>query len=627
MNLRAITPIAPPASVASGDGPEPWLPGLLQAFLLRAQFVRPQARAMGWRGIRPSLSGGASWTCRILGQPGVYGLLFETEASQAQALRGEFSLHYFPHPDEPRAEMFPLAAATLAQTPDYWDRVRGFPLAPGTSGPFCIGSLSLAAALDGKALTLGLAALSRQRVLALDGVPAPQAPGGFIVPPGGLESDVPAYCLALTFFKTLAATVTHGLGEPPGRLRLRLASGQILACAANGRRAMRSDPHIRRVLLDLDYGRVSADLPRGEGVHRLVWRRGLPPGRMQRQPWYHAHRPEWLLGAGRTAKAGVDRPELLILSGFLGAGKTTLLRRFIEHCLQRDRFVAVIQNEIGEVGLDGKLLDHEYSVLEMDEGCVCCSLAGRLKQGLAQILARFKPDVVVLETSGLANPKNLRGELAELGDLVDCGALVVLVDGANIEETLAHSDVARDQVEAADTLVLNKMDLLSAQDADRVSARLRRLNPRALQLRAQEGGIPFGLICDADPPPAADGAAPLLSRYREPGFTHGAEGPTHGAEGYAAQTVRCGGAVPLALLRAGLERAAAHAFRIKGIVDVGPDVGSDVEREAAPHLVQVVAGRVELTPLAGTGPERSLTCIGQGGLDAACACLRELWPV
>ena len=302
---------------------------------------------------------------------------------------------------------------------------------------------------------------------------------------------------------------------------------------------------------------------------------------MHRQPWFHAHRPEWLHLAGRKAHSSIDRPELLILSGFLGSGKTTLLRRFIEHCLQRDRFVAVIQNEIGEIGLDGKLLDHDYSVVEMDEGCVCCSLAGQLKKGLAQILARFRPDVVVLETSGLANPKNLRGELAELVDLVDCGALAVLVDGANIEETLARSAVARDQIEAADILVVNKMDLLSPEDAARVGRTLREINVRALQLQARDGTIPFGLICDADRPPTAE-VQPLLPRFQE------RPRPSHAAEGYAARTVRCSGAVPLAPLRAGLAEAAAHAFRIKGIVDVGP--------EAAPHLVQVVAGRVELTP-------------------------------
>lgn len=604
MDLRGITPIA------AGDGDDPWLPGLLQAFLLRAQFSRAKSRAMGWRGIRPSLCGGESWTCRILGMPGVYALLFEAEHAEAGQLRGQFSLHYFPHPEEPRAETFPLAAAVLTQTPDYWDQVRGFPLAPGICGPFHIATLRLGAALDGAAFSLGFSALSRQRVLSIDGVPAPEAPGGFVVAPGGLESDVPAYCLALHFFKTLAATVTHGLGEAPERFRLRLASGQVRAYTAGGHWTERSAPGVRRMHLDLAYGQCPPAPRRYEGVDRLVWRLGMPPGRFQRQPWLHAHRPEWLRRAGRKAHTSVDRPELLILSGFLGAGKTTLLRRFIEHCQQRDRFVAVIQNEIGEVGLDGKLLDHESGVVEIDEGCVCCSLAGQLKKGLSQILEHFRPDVVVLETSGLANPKNLLGELGEVADMVNRGATVVVVDGGNIEDALARSAVARDQVEAADVLVLNKTDLFSEADADRLGLRLREINARAVQLRARKGDIPFGLICDTDSV-SAQGKQPLLPRYRESAH------PVHSAEGYAAKTVTCGGTVSLEALREALALAAVHAFRIKGVVDAGP--------EAAPHLVQVVAGRVEVTALANPGPDRCLTCIGQGGLDAACLCLARLW--
>lgn len=604
VDLHDITPIAP------GEGQAPWLPGLLQAFLLRAQFRRAQARAMGWRGIRPSLSGGESWTCRVLGMPGVYGLLFEAEHLGAKDLSGEFSLHYFPHPEEPRAEMFPLAAAVLAQTPDYWDKVRDFPLASGTAGPFQIATLRLCAALDGRSLCLSLSALSRQRVLSLDGVPAPQAPGGFVVAPGGLESDVPAYCLAMHLFKTLASTVTNGLGEAPERFRLRLASDQIRACSTGGHWTERSAPGVQRLRLDLEYGPHSPAQAQAGGVDRLAWRRGLPPGRFQRQPWLHAHRPDWLRQAGRKARASVDRPELLILSGFLGAGKTTLLRRLIEHCLQRDRFVAVIQNEIGEIGLDGKLLDHDASVVEIDEGCVCCSLAGQLKKGLAQVLERFRPDVVVLETSGLANPKNLLGELGEVADVVDRGALVVVVDGANIEDVLAQSAVARDQIEAADVLVVNKADLLSREDATRVGLRIREINARALQIQAHDGDIPFGLICDTEGLSAAHGR-PVLSRYQADRH------PAHAAEGYAARTIHCGGTVASDALREALVQASAHAFRIKGIVDVGP--------QAAPHLVQVVAGRVELTPLADPGPGRCLTCIGQDGLDAACLCLARLW--
>ena len=94
---------------------------------------------------------------------------------------------------------------------------------------------------------------------------------------------------------------------------------------------------------------------------------------------------------------GIDqRPPLILLTGFLGSGKTSFLQHFIEYQTQRSRFVAVIQNEVGEVGLDGKLLD--YQVTEIDEGCVCCSLVGNLKRAVQGILSQFQPDTIILET-------------------------------------------------------------------------------------------------------------------------------------------------------------------------------------------------------------------------------------
>lgn len=606
MDLRVITPIA------VGDGDEAWSPSLVQAFLLRAQFSRAKARALGWRGIKPALLGGESWTCRIQGLPGVYGLRFEEEAKAPDRLQGDFSLHYFPHPDEPRAEMFPLAAAVLTQAPDYWERVRAFPLGEEIGLAFRIGTLRLSAGLDGDWLGLGLDALARQRAVALDGIPAPGVPGEFIVPPGGLESDVAAYFLCFHFLKTLASTVSFGLQEPPSRMRLRVASGEIRTFSEKEGWISRPDSKNKRLLLDLHYGDCLPAPRARSGVLRKAWRRGLPPGAFQLQPWVHAHRPEWLFDAAHKTRASVERPELLILSGFLGSGKTSLLRRFIEYCLQRDRFVAVIQNEIGEIGLDGKLLDHEYSVVEIDEGCVCCSLAGRLKTGLVQILERFKPDVVVLETSGLANPKNLCSELGEVGDLVERGALLVLVDGEHVEETLRQSAVAREQIEAADALVLNKIDLLSERDAARVEALLRAVNPRAALLRAREGDIPFGLICDKAQAKGGPGED-LLPRFAE--LRH----PSHGDEGYSARTVYCPTPIEEAPLRQALEEAAKRAFRIKGIVELASSDG------AAPYLVQIVAGRIELTALADPGPERYLVCIGREGVEDAQAALARLW--
>ena len=572
MNLFDITP------VRMEDAQGAWLPSFLRALLLRTQFSHSRARALGWRGLRPSLAFGESWTCRIAGRPGIFGLLFEGEEMTSEGLRGRFSLHLFPDPGDPRAELLPLDAAVTAQRPDYWDLVREFQGRDETRASFRLGTLEMTAAADGRSLALVLAAPTRRKLISLDGLEWPPGSGNHIVPPGGLESNLAAFGPALRFFRVLAATVTHVLGRAPRTRSLESLPGWIQW--RRGAEVFRGkDEAVRLLRLRLEYGEAPA---------------GAADGPPRRQPWDFSHDPAWF--EARDPGGRENLPELLVLTGFLGSGKTSLLRRFVEHCLQRDRFVAVIQNELGAVGLDGKLLERDSQVLEMDEGCVCCSLSGQLKKGLARILERYRPDVVVLEMSGLANPKNLLAELRELRDLVRRGPLVAVAEASGLEELLHGSEVARDQLAAADVLVLNKRDLLDPDRAEQSRAAAQAVNPRALVLEAEHGDIPFGLL--HDPTLAREGLAwdDLLPHFHE----HG----THAGEGFAARTLLLEAPVPAEALGPALERAAARAFRVKGIVDV---LG-----EECPVLVQAVAGRLETSPLRGHArPERFLVCIGR----------------
>lgn len=569
MNLFDITP------VRMEDAQGAWLPGFLRALLLRTQFSHSRARALGWRGLRPSLAFGESWTCRLQGRPDIFGLLFEGEEATPEGVRGRFSLHLFPDPEEPRAELLPLDAAVTTQRQDYWDLVREFPSRDETRSAFRLGVLDLAAEADGRSLSLSLSALSRRRLFSAKGLEWPPGSGNLLVNPGGLESDLPAFGPALAFFRVLASTVTHVLGLPPRARSLEKLPGWV-HWRGSGEVQRRNDAAVHLLRLRLDYAPAADALPSG------------------RQPWDRCHDPAWF--EARDPGGRENLPELLVLTGFLGSGKTSLLRRFVEHCLQRDRFVAVIQNEIGAVGLDGKLLEQDSQVLEMDEGCVCCSLSGQLKKGLARILERYRPDVVVLEMSGLANPKNLLAELRELRDLVRRGPLVAVAEAPGLEELLHGSEVARDQLAAADVIVLNKRDLLEPDGAERARAAAASANSRALVLEAAHGDIPFGLL--HDPALSREGLAwdDLLPHFHE----HG----THAAEGFAARTLMLDAPVPAEALGPALERAAARAFRVKGIVDV---LG-----EECPVLVQAVAGRLETSPLRGHArPERFLVCIGR----------------
>jgi len=179
-----------------------------------------------------------------------------------------------------------------------------------------------------------------------------------------------------------------------------------------------------------------------------------------------------------------------ILTGFLGSGKTTLLRHVLEHGL-RDKPVAVIMNEIGEVGIDGKVvtgLANVEKMVELTSGCICCSIDEyRFDLAIQEIIDTAKPHLIIIESTGLADPEPLAYRVKNAGLGLD--AVITLVDAANVERQLAETQVARAQIEAADFLVVNKLDLVDAAAVPRLERRLAKLNPRAERLRSVRGAV------------------------------------------------------------------------------------------------------------------------------------------
>ena len=179
-----------------------------------------------------------------------------------------------------------------------------------------------------------------------------------------------------------------------------------------------------------------------------------------------------------------------ILTGFLGSGKTTLLRHVLEHGLAGKR-VAIIMNEIGEVGIDGKVvtgLSAVEKMVELSSGCICCSIDDyRFDLAVQEIIDTANPHLLVIESTGLADPEPLAYRVKNAGLGLD--AVITVVDAANLARHLAESDVTRAQIEAADFLVVNKLDLVDPAGLRRVERRLGRLNPRAARITTVRGAI------------------------------------------------------------------------------------------------------------------------------------------
>ncbi|MEN8894368.1 cobalamin biosynthesis protein CobW [Planktotalea arctica] len=214
-----------------------------------------------------------------------------------------------------------------------------------------------------------------------------------------------------------------------------------------------------------------------------------------------------------------------VITGFLGAGKTTLIRHMLQNA--NGKRIALIINEFGDLGVDGDILKGcgdetctEDDIMELSNGCICCTVADDFVPTMEKLLAREnRPDHIVIETSGLALPQPLIRAFnwPEISTQVTVDGVVTVVDGKAVsegrfahnvaavdaqramDENLDHetplSELFEDQIACADMIVVNKSDLLGAEESEALAAKLKASSRKGVQVvKSTMGALPVDVL-------------------------------------------------------------------------------------------------------------------------------------
>lgn len=183
------------------------------------------------------------------------------------------------------------------------------------------------------------------------------------------------------------------------------------------------------------------------------------------------------------------RTPLTVITGALGSGKTTLLRHILGAVPKK---IAILMNEFGEIAIDTIILQGKnVEIADLGGGCVCCSLIGEFEAAVVEILETVNPDLIVVETTGVAEPEALVFDIQETMEEVRLDGVITIVDADSMVRYPRLGHTTELQIEAADTIILNKVDLISETELTTIERKLRNLNEIAAILHA--------VRCQVDP--------------------------------------------------------------------------------------------------------------------------------
>ncbi len=169
-----------------------------------------------------------------------------------------------------------------------------------------------------------------------------------------------------------------------------------------------------------------------------------------------------------------------VISGFLGAGKTTLIKKLFESGFHGEKIV-LIENEFGEIGIDGGFLKESgVKIKEINSGCICCSLVGDFSKSMKEVISMYQPDRIIVEPSGVGKLSDIVGAIVKVDAPLQLNILATVVDGPKCKVYLKNfGEFFINQVDAADTIIVNKVDKMDEEKLVEVVNIIKEKNPKA----------------------------------------------------------------------------------------------------------------------------------------------------
>src|SRR6266705_513262 len=275
------------------------------------------------------------------------------------------------------------------------------------------------------------------------------------------------------------------------------------------------------------------------------------------------------------------RIPITLVTGPLGSGKTTLLRHILA---TRPAKIAIVMNEFGEIAIDTKVVQGKnVRIAELGGGCVCCSLVGEFEAAVNEIIEKIAPEIIIVETTGLAEPEALVFNIQEALPQCRLDGVVSVIDADMLVRFPELGHTTRLQIEGADILLLNKIDLVETAQIGLLETKLHKINRIAAIVRTER--------CRSDPELLFGVLKPREKKVAQPKHEHQLE--------FESFTFRSDKTFSRDCFERFAQDLPATVTRAKGFVRLSDDA----------HLFNFVAGRWELEPF--ESAETQLVFIGK----------------